>query len=202
MTAPAFQDYLDNHEIDWARLGRAVSYYKQAGFTYVEVPWAAPKYVVQVTLPLAAKATSLAYPPLDLVGSAEQSFLWLEKLGHLRGFNTRLFVGVSPCWRSDNRSGIHQKTFMKVELFARLDNQYVAKDAMVKILMNRASEFFKIEGAMPNVVPTTEGADLYVNGIEVGSYGHRAIGDSAWAYGTGLAEPRFSQAITKTIGDA
>lgn len=202
MTAPAFLDYLGNHEIDWARIGRAVTYYKQAGFTYIEVPWAAPKYVVQVTLPLAAVATSLAYPHLDLVGSAEQSFLWLEKLGQLHKFTTKLFVGVSPCWRSDPRSAIHQKTFMKVELFARLDNQYVAKDSMAKILMNRAAEFFKIEGAMPQAVPTREGADLCVNGIEVGSYGHRSFGNSAWAYGTGLAEPRFTQALTKTIGDA
>lgn len=37
--------------------------------------------------------------------------------------------------------------------------------------------------------------DLEINNIEVGSYGIRQYKNLFWVYGTGLAEPRFSQAI-------
>lgn len=45
------------------------------------------------------------------------------------------------------------------------------------------------------VVDTDEGFDLQLGGIEIGSYGkrhHDSFGP--WAYGTGLALPRFSVA--------
>jgi hypothetical protein len=42
---------------------------------------------------------------------------------------------------------------------------------------------------------TPEGIDLVLNGIEVGSYGVRTVGNRTWTYGTGLALPRFTVAI-------
>ena len=51
---------------------------------------------------------------------------------------------------------------------------------------------------VPTAVKTDEGYDLEINGIEVGSYGaryHAKIG--WWAYGTGLAEPRYTTAMNK-----
>jgi hypothetical protein len=50
-----------------------------------------------------------------------------------------------------------------------------------------------------DIVATDEGYDININGIEVGSYGFREIGDFMWVYGTGLAEPRFSQAVGRVI---
>ena len=50
-----------------------------------------------------------------------------------------------------------------------------------------------------DVVPTKEGYDLMINGIEVGSYGLRMGNGYEWVYGTGLAEPRFSVAINTGI---
>ena len=41
-------------------------------------------------------------------------------------------------------------------------------------------------------VKTAEGYDLQIGGVEVGSYGVRSHRGFKWAYGTGLAEPRFS----------
>ena len=49
------------------------------------------------------------------------------------------------------------------------------------------------------ITPKSDGvADLEIAGIEVGSYGirhHELVGH--WAFGTGLAEPRYSQAMGK-----
>jgi hypothetical protein len=35
--------------------------------------------------------------------------------------------------------------------------------------------------------------DIMLDGIEIGSYGHRTCLFCNWIYGTGLAEPRFSR---------
>lgn len=50
-------------------------------------------------------------------------------------------------------------------------------------------------------VETSAGWDVEVDGVEVGSYGHNELRDGdapfVWVYGTGLAEPRLSQAIAR-----
>jgi hypothetical protein len=48
------------------------------------------------------------------------------------------------------------------------------------------------------IVKTEIGHDIELNGIEIGSYGWRQNQDIIWAYGTGLAEPRFSIANQST----
>jgi hypothetical protein len=49
-----------------------------------------------------------------------------------------------------------------------------------------------------NIVQTEIGHDIELNSIEIGSYGWRQHRDIIWAYGTGLAEPRFSIANQST----
>lgn len=190
MTEQGLLDFLDNETIDWSRIGRAVEFYKALGYQYIEVPWVAPSAIIRETLPPGGKPYKLVGEPLldiELVGSAEQSLLWMAKRGSLRGFTAQRFVGVSPCFRGDERSTVRQKTFMKVELWAPPFTE-VSADAW---------EFFKEEGAVVNRVTTPNGKDLYVAGLEVGSYGHRTSGEISWTYGTGLAEPRFSQALAE-----
>lgn len=48
-------------------------------------------------------------------------------------------------------------------------------------------------GKRINIQKTEIGADLTINGIEIGSYGVRTYNHITWVYGTGLAEPRFSK---------
>ena len=65
-------------------------------------------------------------------------------------------------------------------------------------LLQHALMVMQSFGTPLSVVATEEGHDLMLNGIEVGSYGHRSIpGIETWAYGTGLALPRFSVASAK-----
>jgi hypothetical protein len=47
------------------------------------------------------------------------------------------------------------------------------------------------------IIPTAQGLDIELGGIELGSYGYRSYGRLHWIYGTGFAEPRFSQAVRK-----
>lgn len=42
---------------------------------------------------------------------------------------------------------------------------------------------------------TPQGIDLLINGVEVGSYGIRTLGGFSWIYGTGVALPRYTQAV-------
>jgi hypothetical protein len=46
-------------------------------------------------------------------------------------------------------------------------------------------------------VDSTQRDIVTPDGIELGSYGIRTVGNVSFAYGTGLAEPRFSYAINK-----
>lgn len=197
---PEALDFLRNERIDWSRIGRAVAYYENLGYQYIEVPWIAPKDVVQDTLPKGARPFGISSPEgslnAELVGSAEQSFLWMERCGVLQGPGR--FVGVSPCFRGDLRSPIHQKTFLKVELYHSLRtvaDSYWYPAALV--LLSDAEYFFNDEGAETTRVDTNLGCDLFSRGIELGSYGIRHVRGTAWAYGTGLAEPRFSQALQR-----
>jgi len=186
-------------KIDYVLLGLAVEEYQYRGYLYKEVPWTVNEEAIRATLPephrslqLAMKPESdLAREPLliynsdsHLVGSAEQGFLQMDlPLGK--------YVGVTPCFRHEPKLDIfYQTAFMKVELFV---NQ---KDVTVDQVLSDAREVMAlIGGILPDVVSTSEGFDLEIADIEVGSYGsrsHAKFGD--WIYGTGLALPRFSVA--------
>jgi len=202
VTEPEPLEFLDNVPIDWSRIGRAVEFYRSLGYAYAEAPWVVPAEIVRETLPPGATPYQISVGDRafgELVGSAEQSFLWL--LRRMAIDPVTPIVGVSPCFRGDPRSAIHQKTFMKVELFVPNPDP---QEGFSKLIAD-AAEFFHEEGASMKRVITQNGNDLYVGGIEVGSYGVRsvpgpydAISTSLkWAYGTGLAEPRFSQALVE-----
>lgn len=180
----------NNKTINWKRVGEAVEFYKTHGAEYIEVPWAVSRPSTDATLPPGAKVITSSIG--DLVGSAEQSFI---ELMNERRF-TRWCVAASPCWRPDREDELHQTYFFKVELFVQTSTIEDAK-LSAGILAMRATEFFVGQGAKPQLVVTEAGADLELHGIEIGSYGARQYQDKIWAYGTGLAEPRFSQALAR-----
>lgn len=184
-------------KIDYVLLGRAVEEYKRRGYVYKEVPWMVPEEAIRATLPAPAPSYVACprhkYPDggfdafveaCYLVGSAEQSFLQMRP-------KPGAYVGVTPCFRHEPTLDLlHQTTFMKVELFATLE------DASLDRVIYDASEVMSLYTDQPILpVATADGFDLTISGIEVGSYGvreHSVFGK--WIYGTGLALPRFSVA--------
>lgn len=175
-------------KIDYSLLGKALQHYKMLGFTYVEVPWAVEGRHIDATLPPGARRTQLVernpLTVIDLVGSAEQGFLSMN-------LAPGLYVGVTPCFRCEDRQDLlYQRWFMKIELFDNRD------EPAFRPLLVKAKGLMQSFSPAPVVEVETEiGIDLEIGGIEVGSYGCRSIhGYRPWAYGTGLALPRFSVA--------
>lgn len=170
-------------EINWRNIGAAVDFYKSKGFDYVEVPWAVPRSVINMTFDGQPR---WACEEGTLVGSAEQSLLsMIDQLPDVP------IVAASPCFRYEPvLDELHQTTFMKVELFS--------KGKLWLVLMMHALEMFKNRGlsvdvqVQPDSPLYKEQTDLLVDGIEIGSYGYREVDGHVWSYGTGWAEPRMS----------
>lgn len=192
--------------VDYGLLGRAVELYRGLGFEQVEVPWRVSDEVKAATTPTEsrpmwvdfdARTQSPPSRPRVLVGSAEQGFLAVASRLH----NQRRYMAVSPCFRDGEvDDGLHFCDFVKLELWRRVDGSVVG-DLHVDVMWTAARQVFEeLSGRRDFVVETTkEGFDLTLAGVEIGSYGERrAHVDGAmvhWVYGTGLALPRFSQAI-------
>jgi len=182
-----------DRNISWPRLGRAHEFYKKHGYSYCEVPWIVHPEYTQITYPESHAFTTKGG---DLIGSAEQGFLALSVTGRITPYDSWArpkYYSCSPCFR-DNQpdDDLHHPYFMKMELYLPASN----RNDVYKVVM-AAAEFFRAEGALPEFVKTEEGWDINVGGVEVGSYGFRDHEGLDWVYGTGLAEPRFSQALVR-----
>lgn len=179
--------------VDWGLLARALDWYASQGFRRLDLPWTASPDACAVTCPDLSRAWSLEGEG-QLVGSAEQAFMQEQFDGHLRPGR---YVALTPCFRNEPvRDRLHLPYFMKVELYSNeavqsgLDLEF-AKTARFFMLLSGAREV--------EVVKTDEGYDLEIAGIEVGSYSCRSHSGHAWTCGTGLAEPRFSTAVSGTM---
>lgn len=179
--------------IDWARLARAVAFYEQRGYEKIEAPWLVEPQYREITYPhLNAFQTQHG----DIVGSAEQSFLQLAFEGKISIKMGSKYVAITPCFRDHQPNDpLHQLYFMKVELFQPIKWGNSYPDLQPVEMLFDSGQFFASEGALPEKEETDEGIDWTVGGIEVGSYGYRVHDGFGWLYGTGLAEPRFSQAL-------
>lgn len=180
--------------IDWQLLAKAHSYYQQF-FTYQETPYLVPEYYSVLTKPhnehsFLLSQDSFSQQPHELVGSAEQGFIYLAMHKQLK--SNRLF-SISPCFRFDNYDETHFPWFMKLELF-HLSERY--ED--IQDMINLALCFYEAhhEGQYQVVSTSDFSWDINLNGLEIGSYGLRVCPQSHlhFIYGTGLALPRFSQA--------
>lgn len=176
--------------INYRLISEAILQYEKLGYQYLEVPWIVPSDAIKITLPVDRKAFSIDNHGY-LVGSAEQSFLDLILRNKLKDGK---YVAATPCFRDDKIDEYHQKYFFKVELINYSSNNFIfIKDLenllsdAVKILQTFTTKTIKLS-LMPD-----GSYDLHINGIEVGSYGIRHHNNFGWVYGTGLAEPRFSQ---------
>lgn len=176
--------------IDWSILAEAVKFYTEHDFKYIEVPWLVEREITLITCPDEERIIkTLGHG--DLVGSAEQSFLQLQLLDSHQLGN---FVACTPCFRNEPQiTKLHQKTFMKVELYSTGKDHTTVFENMIMLV----TKFFEryVSNESIHQVVTRDGFDLEIAGIEVGSYGLRRYGNHSWIYGTGVAEPRFSVAL-------
>lgn len=188
----------------YKNLFKALDYYKLAGYTYIDVPWAVSEEAVNITRPAWAVGDACKYSAggnaLFPVASAEQSFLQM-KLDDPK-FSGKLMT-MTPCFRNEPvLDELHQPYFMKVELINWDKTGREDMDKMIADARMLFEEFLWVD-AVHNTDPDPLGVvayDLYasLSNIELGSYGireHPKIG--RWLYGTGLAEPRYSYALER-----
>ncbi len=179
--------------IRWDLVGRALDVYQaHFDYSYIEVPWIVGDEAVNVTLPPGRRGFRCEDGPL--VGSAEQSFIQLALDGALQPGR---YVAASPCFRDDDVDEQHARYFFKVELIEFERAPIEDWGDAVERMAQEALSFYRgiYEARDAEIVPTPQGLDIELGGIELGSYGYRPYKDFAWVYGTGFAEPRFSYAI-------
>jgi hypothetical protein len=180
--------------IDYLKIARGVDYYSSLDYQYIEVPWLVSKDAVDITKPPESQYFDTIFG--HLVGSGEQAFLNI--FDHLeRG---QKYQCVTPCFRDDIIDELHAMWFMKLELIyiAGDENKSELED-ILDDMVEDAWEFFAYYANEEDIAitETEEGVDIEINGIEVGSYGIRTHNGLSWVFGTGLAEPRMSQATLK-----
>lgn len=165
---------------------KALSYYASQGYTPVEVSIVVDKDVSAVTRPESSWDTHHSSDTV-YVASAEQSFLQLIKDGDLPSGNK--LMALTPCLRDEEKlDALSYLMFLKLELF-------VVGDHLVDVLTD-ANRFFNSLGLTTVAKATYMGFDLLLNGIEIGSYGVREYMGITYTYGTGIAEPRLSAAVS------
>lgn len=179
----------------WHRLSAACAYYSDLGYAYRLMPWTAPLHTLMLTCP---EETLIVNSDVGaLVGSSEQSFLNADLESRL---GVGRFLTITPCFRVEaHPDRYHQDYFMKAELYV---NEPDIGAGTVLSVMHDAFTFFQqivdIEdgaGVLESVL-TDDGIDILYNGIELGSYGLREVGGQRWVYGTAIAEPRLSRALS------
>lgn len=178
-------------QIDWHTLSRALIFYQNYGYTYMETPWMIDAEVITWTCPNKNNIFDTKNN-MGLVGSAEQSFISLVNDGVITPSSIN-YMSMGPCFRNEPIDELHQHQFVKLELFASCNTEVEAKEKSEEFLKDASEFFFNAE-----VVDSEAGKDLEIAGIEVGSYGfrhHPRVG--WWAFGTGIAEPRYTQAMRK-----
>lgn len=181
--------------INWMLIGRAIDVYQHAyNYRYVEAPWIVPKSVIEVTLP--PGRSGIHCEDGALVGSAEQSFIHMMLEGELE---VGRYMAATPCFRDEvPEDELHLRRFFKVELIEVLPGP-TGHEARVQAMAQDALSFFAgtYDALASVIVPTEQGLDIELHGVELGSYGYREHRGHHWIYGTGIAEPRFSQAVAR-----
>lgn len=191
---------MQNHEIRWDYLGFAVNYFQGRGYTYIEAPWFVNRdFTNPTTPPDVGENSRVSHHTIDtpdrMVASGEQSMLAMVSLTDL---GPGKYVCCTPCFRLEepDPTGMHQLSFMKVELFTIGSGESYTQVMAVAMdmleILSEGKEKFHIE-------ETDIGHDITCRGVEIGSYGKRTSlirgREITWNYGTGLALPRYSMVV-------
>lgn len=187
MKYPISLEVLMNAQAWWSRF-----------FTNKTVPALVDPDVMDYTCPPGVIDTRLyGKYSSTVVASAEQSFLQLDKDGELEDGD---WMALTPCYRDEPVfDDVHLPVFLKLELIRIVDdaNFFTRTEAMY--LAHKMQKFFMEYYGMPTTLLETEiGWDVMYEDLELGSFGvRRSMTGRSYIYGTGLAEPRASIAISR-----
>jgi seryl-tRNA synthetase len=175
--------------IDYKLLDNSIKFYEAYQFQRIESPWTVSEEVDKITKPSDRISFQLKHNNKCLVASGEQSFLYL----YLKNFLPKgQYQTITPCFRLEAFDFLHTKYFIKNEL---IKTDEVNQETLERIV-NIAFEFYQpLFKDKLDVVKTSQGYDIEINGKELGSYGIRSCEFLDWIYGTGCAEPRTSSLI-------
>lgn len=186
--------------INYEILHRSTKYYESSGYQRIEAPWLVSEAISNITKPANVENYVVRRTGKEkvFVASGEQSFLYLINKGFLPD---GLYQTITPCLRDEKFDETHTKYFIKNELiyftkqFSYEDELFNVCDSMLHDALDFFSLYFKHSDL--EIVDTTEGWDINhkPTGVELGSYGVRRCSFCTWAYGTGVAEPRFSRVL-------
>lgn len=172
------------YDIDCELLVDAINFYSRRGYQMISVPLLVGLEASMITAPPGTKLKD--HNGKYYVGSAEQSFYQMILDGEQL---PPLIMAITPCHRHEEvYDKTHLENFLKLELLCTdrsKDYLDLAIDARV---------FFCLYDKVSTVKTGENSVDLEINGIEVGSYGERIVNGKVYAYGTGVALPRLSQA--------
>ena len=139
--------------INYHIISDSLSYYKSHGYKLIDVPWAVPEHIMEITaLPEHRyKDNKLNYIDGCLVASAEQSFLHMIESGQLE---QGTYCTITPCFRDDKIDKWHDQYFMKVELinYSKMTNyKNLQKESEEDLqnMINIAQDFFFYLGIGP-----------------------------------------------------
>lgn len=191
-------------------LAYACAHYESHGFTTIDVPWVVTPEVSAIT---SADTSYVLRSGHVMVGSAEQSFLQ-QMISPVSGYpeieHGSAYQAITPCFRGDTPDELHQQQFVKLELFQSgaykdelLRKLVCVKSLAMSLFEELIQEFTGEQRYRLLVSAALTGEDSFdINlsrfnrpSIELGSYGVRTSGDRHWLYATGLALPRFINAI-------
>jgi hypothetical protein len=171
--------------ISYKHIADAIAFYRKAGFMEIEVPWAVDARIVELTRP--ANSVNVRSDYGCLVASAEQSFLQLRFQNALIG----RFQATTPCFRNEPEDELHQKYFIKNELFINDTPDELTLCRTIEKAVEFFSQYVRVE--VTRVNPGQYDIVDMEHKIELGSYGIRENSlTGRWIYATGCAEPRLS----------
>ena len=189
--------------IDYNVIGSAQFLYKKCGFINVETPWVVGEEAM-VTAPNPSKVTLISgHPYKALVGSAEQGFLQHIIDGTIEDGD---YQSTGPCFRQEDfYNDLTKPYFLKTELISiNPTNKLIKLDAIItaaRRVLTRLAAILAADSSIAesiNVKDMEDGSyDIQLGEIELGSYGIRKWKDTTWVYGTGVAEPRLSNAVAR-----
>ena len=191
--------------IDYDLLHKSQVFYEKLDYKVVETPWIVDSGIANITKPKDAPEKEM-YEFSNrkfLVASGEQSFLEMFRKGYLPKGK---YQTITPCFRDDTLDEIHVKQFMKNELIitgfesSQMNYTYI-EETILKDALQFFKHWLKLCGLTNSHLTVESTGELSINilykGIELGSYGFRSCQYLDWLYGTGLAEPRFSQVLRR-----
>lgn len=181
--------------INYGYIAKAQHFYGKRGYELIDVPWIVPKLIANITKPDNDCRLFETFAGC-LVASGEQSFLFIRE----RLEPGKQYQCITPCFRDEPvHDDIHLQHFMKLELIRVTSPDRSTTD--LAMILADARQFFEQLSDL-YLRKTAEGFDLYIGDYEIGSYGIRQFEGFWWVYGTGLAEPRFSFALSKQRASA